>query len=272
MIPMSNTSRGNWQDYIAERDELFLRSRSVSVTEMTTTLAHELNQPLGAVSNILNGLKLRLTDQVLDTHQIYDAVDLALQQTQFAARVIAQMRDIVEAKQPEFVKFNVLDLLNQSVRLLDWVFSANSVRILLTDALPENNLIVETSQNDPAELLVCGDRTMLQQIFTNLLRNAVDALCDVPKERRVIRITIANNSEGIKIEIKDNGHGLLGRSEDDLFTPFQSSKKEGMGVGLSICRSFVELHQGRLWISPNKDVGCTAHVLLRSLTSGESCE
>jgi len=99
----------NWQHYLAERDQLFLRSRSISVSEMAATLAHELNQPLGAISNILQGLQMRMDAGTGDEEQYRNAIDLALQQTQFAARVIARIRDFTESRQPEFIRFNVAD-------------------------------------------------------------------------------------------------------------------------------------------------------------------
>ncbi len=268
MNMMTKTKQQEWQHYIAERDELFLRSRSVSVSEMATTLAHELNQPLGAVSNILNGLHLRIQSGNVDTDQYNDAVELALQQTQFAARVISRIRDFTEARQPDFVQFNIVDLINHSVRLLDWVFSADAIRVVLTHAEPLAN--DNTNETDPLLFLATGDYTMIQQVFTNLLRNAADALREGQSSKRTIRITVGRVQDGIRIDIKDNGTGLNGQCPESLFTPFQTAKAGGMGVGLNICRSFIELHQGKLWLSENEQQGCTAHVLLRTEIPGES--
>jgi len=265
-----NSNVTGWQHYLAERDQLFLRSRSISVSEMATTLAHELNQPLGAISNILNGLQMRMEAGADDVDQYRKAVDLALQQTQFAARVIARIRDFTESRQPEFVQFNVVDLLNHSVRLLDWVFSADSVRVVLTCTEPDDISSSLGEEHNPEQFMVTADYTMIQQVFTNLLRNACDSIRDTQNVKRVIRVMVSRVHDGIKIEIKDTGIGLKGVNPENLFTPFQSSKKDGMGVGLNICKSFIELHQGKLWITPNKEVGCTAHVLLRTSLPGEN--
>lgn len=265
-----NSHDAGWQNYIAERDQLFLRSRSISVSEMATTLAHELNQPLGAISNILIGLQIRLEAGTADADQYREAVDLALQQTQFAARVISRIRDFTESRQPEFVQFNVVDLLNHSVRLLDWVFSADSVRVVLTCTEPDGVGSTTDEEHNPERFLVTADYTMIQQVFTNLLRNASDAIRDTKHDKRTIRVMVSRVHDGIKIEIKDSGMGLKGVNPENLFMPFQSSKKDGMGVGLNICKSFIELHQGKLWVTPNKGVGCTAHVLLRTSVPGEN--
>jgi len=109
-------------------------------------------------------------------------VDLALQQTQFAARVIARMRDFTESRQPDFVDFNVVDLLNQSVHLLDWVFGAESVRVILSGSENEEGRCA-LAPPLPSELNAKGDRTMIQQVFTNLLRNAIDALRATPTDK-----------------------------------------------------------------------------------------
>ncbi len=265
-----NSRSAGWQHYLAERDQLFLRSRSISVSEMATTLAHELNQPLGAISNILIGLQMRIEAGTAEADQYRNAVDLALQQTQFAARVISRIRDFTESRQPEFVQFNVVDLLNHSVRLLDWVFNADSVRVVLTCTEPDGISSTTDEEHNPERFLVTADYTMIQQVFTNLLRNASDAIRDTKHDKRTIRVMVSRVHEGIKIEIKDSGMGLKGVNPENLFTPFQSSKKDGMGVGLNICKSFIELHQGKLWVTPNKGAGCTAHVLLRTSVPGEN--
>jgi len=116
----------------------------------------------------------------------------------------------------------------------------------------------------PNRFEVIADHTMIQQVFTNLLRNACDSICEAQHNKRVIRVMVGRLHNGIKVEIKDSGAGLNGLNPESLFTPFQTSKKDGMGVGLSICKSFIELHQGKLWVTPNQGPGCTAHVLLRT--------
>ena len=242
------------QSYVSERDELFSRSHAISVSEMATTLAHELNQPLGTISNILHGLRARIeTGSVYDA-EVGKALDMAVQQTRFAARLITRIREFTDSFQPQFTELDLSQLLSRSVSLLDFLFSSENVTVRLSEDLSHK------------PCFAMGDYTMLQQVITNLLRNAVDAMRTTEVHNKFIDLSVVHGSDYIKIEIKDQGHGLSSDADEWLFTPFVTTKQDGMGVGLSICKSLVELHQGQLWISPNDSqsasMGCTAHLLL----------
>ena len=238
------------QNYVTERDELFSRSHAISVSEMATTLAHELNQPLGTISNILHGLRARIETGSVHDAEVGKALDMAVQQTRFAARLITQIREFTDSFQPHFVELDVSQLLSRSIALLDFLFST------------ENVVVRQPKKPADKQFLAMGDFTMLQQIITNLLRNAVEAMRNTDQQHKYIEVSVSHGSDHIKIEIKDNGQGISVDSDEWLFTPFVTTKQDGMGVGLSICKSLVELHQGQLWITPNNSVGCTAHLLL----------
>lgn len=232
--------------YIAERDDLFLTSRTLSVSEMATTLAHELNQPIGTLANLLGGLKLRLRRGALDAAGVEGIVDGALQQTRFAQAVIVRIRDFTQARRPQEQTLDVRDLVRRSVELLDWLMLSSGTRVEL--ALPT------------ASVPVSGDATLLQQVLVNLLRNAVDAMRDNPAGERLVSVSVDAAPELVSVAVRDRGPGLS-HDADSLFVPFATSKPDGMGVGLNICRSFLELHQGRMWLASAAD-GCTAHVEL----------
>ena len=234
--------------YMADREKLFTTSRSISVSEMATTLAHELNQPIGTIANMLRGVQLRLGKRGGIGDDINSALGKALDQTRFAANIISRIREFTQSRQPNFSEHDIEDLVRESVALLDWVFESEQVSVQVL--------------NSDAALLVRGDQTMLHQVFTNLCRNAVDAMRDSANAPRVLDISIEPTEDGVKIEFADSGHGLDEQAEESLFTPFVTRKASGMGVGLNICRSFIELHQGRLWLAQNETGGCTAHVLL----------
>lgn len=147
-------------------------------------------------------------------------------------------------------------LLRDSLALLDWEFSRRSVR-------------VTWSADEPVQRWVVGDAVMLQQVLVNLLRNALDALRERTSGDGQIEVGIRHADSGmpadeVRISIADNGSGLSEQAEALLFVPFQSTKPTGMGIGLNICRSFVELHQGRMWFTRNAPSrgGCTFHVAL----------
>jgi len=236
------------QSYMEEREKLFTTSRTISVSEMATTLAHELNQPIGTVSNILKGVKSRLGKKSEGMEEIIQALDRAIDQSQFAARIITRIRDFTQSRQPSRIECDIFALLKQSADLLDWVVDKAGVKVVF---------------HPPQEpILVNGDPTMLQQVITNLIRNAVDSMRDAESGQRELSLTVRLKEGDAQIEIADTGHGLSESAESNLFVPFVTQKSQGMGVGLNICRSFVELHQGRLWLAQNDSGGCTSFVVL----------
>lgn len=238
-----NTDAHDVQQYLAERDSLFLTSRTVSVSEMATALAHELNQPLGTLANLLQGTQLRLQGQGLDPEALAGVVNSALDQTRFAQSVIERIRDFTASRRPDPRTLSLSELVTTSCALLDW--------LLLT---AEVSLVIEHSD---VPVFVRGDETMLQQVMINLIRNAVEAMRECTPTDRKITIVTAVDGAVATVQIRDQGPGLSAGA-DAPFLPFVSSKADGMGVGLNICRSFLELHQGRLWLDSHADGGCAA--------------
>ena len=246
--------------HLEDRERLLFTSRSVAVGEMATTLAHELNQPLGAVTNVLRGLKARL-DAVIANPQpaalppLAQGVQLALDQVQYAARIIGRIRDYTQSRQPRRERVDLHALLHNSLTLLDWDMDRHGVQLrveLAPDADGEHGAAV------------AGDGVMLQQVMVNLLRNAIDAMAATPAGQRRLAISsrVDEGAGQIEIAIADTGCGIGDDGAAQLFMPFYSTKPTGMGIGLNICRSLIELHQGRLWFTPNAGRGCTFHVAL----------
>ena len=130
--------------------------------------------------------------------------------------------------------------------LLDWDLRRSAAALEL--ALPA------------APVRVRGDEVMLQQVVVNLMRNALDAMRSDPPAQPRLCLRLRANGREAELQVRDNGCGLADDAAARLFVPFASSKPNGMGIGLSICRSFVELHQGRLWFSRNADRGATFHL------------
>lgn len=241
--------------YMQARESMFTTSRTISVSEMATTLAHEIKQPIATITNILKGLRIRLKKGNADPVQLEEALANALEQAQFTNSVINRIRDFTQARRPQQQIIEVAELTQEALSLMDWFLSANQCRteVLISD--------------DP---LHCqGDPTMLQQVLVNLLRNGVEAMDECDPHERVLIIECKRHANAVRISIRDYGHGLKGK-EQTLFVPFSTSKANGMGVGLNICRSFVELHQGRLWLSPNSEGGCTSTMELPLLTDEQS--
>lgn len=240
------------RQYLIERESLFNTSRAVSVSEMASALAHELNQPIGSIVNILTGLRSRLVVTSENT-EISNALDKMEEQARFAADVIIRIRDFTHKRQPKREKLSVSQIITESLRLLDWYLENKNVHVVKAASLPV--------------FTVVADPTMLHQVFTNLIRNASEAMCDLEPSMRRLVVEIDADHSHCYVRIKDYGHGLSESSDGGLFHPFMTTKPGGMGIGLSICRSFIELHNGRLWLSQNDGAGCTATVKLPLTTN-----
>lgn len=238
------------QRQLDDREQLLFTSRVISVGEMASTLAHELNQPIGAAANLLRGLRMRLgregasrLDEVEAT-----ALDRSIDQVMFAARVIARIREFTHARQPKPVALDLAGLVRKSAELLDWDLERTGAALAL--------------EGTNAPVAVRGDEVMLQQVLVNLMRNALDAMRSDPPAEPRLAVSVKRGENEVEVQVCDNGCGLSDEAEQRLFVPFASTKPSGMGLGLSICRSFIELHQGKLWFSRNAERGATFHISL----------
>lgn len=236
------------QRYLEDRERLFSTSRTISISEMATTLAHEINQPIGTITNLLRGIRVRLGGDESVQSEVTAAIDQAIDQACFAANIISRIRDYTHSRKPMNRRLDLVELICSSVSLLDWEVVREGIDLQL--------------DLGRQPLMISADETMLQQVFVNLLRNAIEAMRDTARTSRQLLVTARRDEEEVEIAIADNGVGLTSEAQRHLFVPFVSSKPTGMGVGLNICRSFVELLQGKLWLSPNEAGGCTSHVLL----------
>lgn len=238
------------QRQLDDREQLLFTSRVISVGEMASTLAHELNQPIGAAANLLRGLRMRLAREGasrLDEAET-TALDRSIDQVMFAARVIARIREFTHARQPRPVPLDLAALVHKSAALLDWDLERTGTTLVLHG--PDRPVPVR------------GDEVMLQQVLVNLMRNALDAMRGDPPEAPRLEVSVRPGPQEVEVQVRDNGCGLSDEAEQRLFVPFASTKPSGMGLGLSICRSFIELHQGRLWFSRNEGRGATFHISL----------
>ncbi len=271
--PVASDSGIALQRHLEDRERLLFTSRSVSVGEMASTLAHEINQPIGTVANVLRGALARLEhwpppdgasaeEQLRFSRELQEGLRLALDQALFAGRIIGRIREYTHSHQPRREPVDLHALLRDSLALLDWEIARDGVQA---------SLELAAASRDGAPYRVNGDAVMLQQVVVNLLRNALDALREraaSPAPRRLqVRTHVPAPGAGpaeIEVHIADNGVGLAADAEHQLFVPFQSTKPTGMGIGLNICRSFIELHQGRLWFTRNpvSEGGCTFHIAL----------
>ncbi len=224
-----------------QQEKLLFTSRLMSVGEMAATLAHELNQPLAAIVNYLNG-SLRLVDQAGGPVQVERALHAARAQAEHASAVISRVREFVRAREPRRDAHELATIAGTVLELLRLEAERLQLRIDLALA--------------PALPAVYADRVMVEQVLLNLVKNAIEAMREVPAAQRELRVEGRVNLDGeIEVRVCDRGHGLSAQDQDQLFSPFFTTKTDGLGIGLAICRSIIEYHEGRLFFEPRDGGG-----------------
>lgn len=217
-------------------------SRIDAMNTMAATLAHEINQPLTAATNYLVGSK-RLLSRIdaPEMETLLQGMKGAEQQILLAGNIIRRIRDMVSDRPSRYDYAPLSEIINDALSLVTMANDYPNVEI--HKAL------------DPEADIVTADRVQIQQVLINLVRNACDAIADQPEPR--VRIA-SERIEGDKIRIcvTDNGPGIA-ESMGDLFSPFATSKEQGLGLGLSISRTIVEAHGGRIWVEQSGETGTT---------------
>jgi two-component system sensor kinase FixL len=237
------------------QSELIHISRFTAMGEMASTLAHELNQPLSAITNYMKGSK-RLLESDTDerTVMIREAVDKAAEQALRAGQIIRRLRDFVARGESEYRVEGISKLIEEACALALVGAKDLGVRVKF--------------EFDRSADLALADRVQVQQVVLNLVRNAIEAMQETEKRELVVGAAPAPG-DTIKISIADTGPGLPPGMSDQLFQPFVTTKRNGMGVGLSISRTIVEGHGGRIWAEPNPGGGTVFNFTLRTVTSEE---
>jgi len=231
------------------RAELAHVARVSTVGALAGTLAHELNQPLNAILNNAQAGSRFLAGKTPDLAEVRGALDDIAQDTKRAGEVIRQIRAFVKKDEPKFQSLDLNRVIEEVVRLLhgDSQIRKVGVALELAPDLP------------PAR----GDSVQIQQVVLNLLLNAFDAMKDVPEGGRTVLLrTRQPEAASLQIEVRDRGTGVSPERLMNLFEPFHSSKREGLGLGLSISHSIIEAHRGRLWAENNPDRGATFYFTL----------
>jgi PAS domain S-box-containing protein len=226
---------------------------------MAGSLAHELNQPLTAIlSNAQAGSRF-LADRTPNIAEVREVLQDIAQDTKRAGEVIRQMRTLVKKDEPKFETLDLNRLIQDVVRLLHSDTVIRKVRIAL--------------DLDSGLRSVRGDTVQLQQVMLNLMLNAFDAMNQVPESERKITVGTRQLDAGlIQIEVSDCGTGIDPDQLAKLFEPFQTTKPDGLGLGLSISHSIVEAHLGRLWAENNPDRGATFYLTLPIHWAGPNSE
>ncbi len=225
------------------QSELVHVSRLTAMGEMASALAHELNQPLAAISNYMKGSRRLLSGSSdPNTPKIESALDRAAEQALRAGQIIRRLRDFVARGESEKRVESLSKLIEEAGAL--GLAGAREQNVQLRFNL------------DPAADLVLADRVQIQQVLVNLFRNALEAMAQSPRRELVVTNTRAAD-DMIEIEVADTGSGFQDDVIPNLFQTFFTTKETGMGVGLSISRSIIEAHGGRMWAANNASGGAT---------------
>jgi two-component system sensor kinase FixL len=240
-------TEGRLQDLQAELVHI---GRLSALGEMSSALAHELNQPLSAVGNYINGAR-RLIDGGANPAAVTDALERASTQTLRAGEIIRRLRDFVQKGETDRRIESLSKLVEEASALA--LLGAKDADIRVAIRL------------DPAADQILADRVQIQQVLLNLIRNSVDAMLDSPLRRLTIS-SRATDTEMVEVSVADTGGGMAAEVLDKLFQPFVTTKSQGLGVGLSICRTIIELHGGRIWTEPNTPIGTIFRFSLPAVT------
>ena len=232
-----------------QQEKLQLTARLISVGEMASTLAHELNQPLAAIANYNMGCVRRLRSGDYAAQDLLDAMEKSNAQAERAGKIIQRVREMVHRRDPQRAECSINDIISDIAHMIEIEAEKNGVALSL--------------QLDPALPRIIGDRVMLEQAILNLTRNAIEAMRDTPTAARKLTIASRCDKESvIEIRVCDAGCGIPAVLVNNLFTPFFTTKRDGMGMGLTICRSIAEFHDGRLWATRNPEAGSTFYFSL----------
>jgi PAS domain S-box-containing protein len=224
--------------------ELAHANRVTTMGQLTASIAHEVNQPIAAAVTHAHAALRWLGHDPPDLEEVRQGLDAIIKDGNRASNVIGRIRSLVKNAPP---RHDALDINEAILEVIEVTRSE-----LLRDAV---SLRTELAKGLPP---IQGDRIQLQQIVLNLIMNAVEAMGDASKESRDLLISTAEDrSNGVLVAVRDSGPGLNPESLERLFDPFYTTKPDGMGMGLSICRSIIEAHRGRIWATANVPQGAT---------------
>jgi signal transduction histidine kinase len=233
--------------------ELARVARALTVGELATSIAHEVNQPLAAiVSNAEAGLRW-LKAKGPKLHEAQKSLELIVRDGNRASEVIRRIREFLRKDSQQMATLDISDVAQEAVALVQDEMLKRQI-----------TLVVELSDGLPP---VRGDRIQLQQVILNLIMNGSEAILSVADgPRELVVISQKPGTDGVLVAVRDSGAGMDPQNIDRMFDAFYTTKPTGMGMGLSISRSIIEAHGGRIWAAPNDGRGLTVQFTLPTET------
>jgi len=237
------TDRRNMEELNSQQQErLQQTSRLITMGEMASSLAHELNQPLSAIANYNMGCVNRLQANDYRPEELLAAMQKASVQAERAGKIIRRVRDFIRKSEPNRTAVRVAEVIEEAIGFAELDARKAGARI-----------DVSVPPDLPAAY---ADKIMIEQVLLNLVKNGIEAMHDTPRSGRALSISArANGKDFIEVNVADRGSGVPAGQSERLFAPFYTTKPEGMGMGLNICRSIIEFHHGRLWMVANPGGG-----------------
>jgi C4-dicarboxylate-specific signal transduction histidine kinase len=213
-------------------------SRLITMGEMASSVAHELNQPLTAISNYCSGMITRIQSKQVNEADLLSALDKTARQAQRAGQIILRIRSFVKRSEPNRTLSDVSSMVSEALELAEIEMRRRQVRLThhIAARLPQ--------------LLV--DPILIEQVLINLMKNAAESIDNAnrPPEQRQVELRIVpkniDNQSVVEFSVTDTGQGLPPEAIERVYEAFFSTKVEGMGIGLNLCRSIIESHQGRI--------------------------
>ncbi len=247
------TERKRSEHFTRQQEEkLQQTARLTSMGEMASTLAHELNQPLMAMSSYASAAK-QLANNGEQRELLVGTLDKIADQAHRAAQIVRRIREFVRRRTPHHEPCDLNALIDDAVGLIEADARARGMRI--------------TSELDRKLPAIQADHILLEQVLINLIRNGMDASANQPAARRTIEVSSRRDGDMVQVSVADAGLGITDDAVEHLFEAFYTTKSLGMGLGLSICRSVIENHHGRLWFEPRDGGGTIFHFTLPVTTS-----
>jgi PAS domain S-box-containing protein len=226
--------------------ELVRVARLTTMGELLASIAHEINQPLAAVASSGGACLRWLNRDQPDLASARDAASRVVRDAHRAGDVIRSLRSLTQKSGPQLTRLDIRDAIKE-------------VLALTRGELQQHGVVLHTDLT-AGEQPVLGDRVQLQQVLLNLIMNGIQAMADVTDDRRELTVSVDRaEPDRVQVAVEDTGPGLDPAIAPRIFEPFFTTKSDGLGMGLSICRSIVEAHGGQLWASPRAPHGTAFH-------------